>query len=209
MSTQFQPQWVTGRRLRQRTTTHSIKGDDRDNLTVMVLPTVKPLFRRPPRKHLNHQESQKSDIVVEDTPRNKPKPWEITPGFTHTQGIPESAFPKQGKITYDNTTTTCSNGGTHTQKWSKEYQTWHTTYTVENTRGSNCRGNTKPTRRDRPIRPRLDATGSSLLKRLSPSYPPFSPREQPSRYFSVQLQHKQNTSRSSSNTTRTKYQSTR
>ena len=171
--------------------------------------TVKHIFRTPPRKHLN-QESQKSDILVEHTPSNQPKPGEITPGFTDTHSrIPQRAFPKQGKIVYDNRTTTCSNGGTQTQKWSKGYQTWHTTYTVENTRGSNCRGNTKPTRRDRPIRPRLDATGSSLLKRLSPSYPPFSPREQPSRYFSVQLQHKQNTSRSSSNTTRTKYQSTR
>ena len=45
--------------------------------------------------------------------------------------------------------------------------------------------------------------------RLSTFYPPFSPSEQPSRYFPIQLQHKQDKSRSRSNTTSTKYQSTR
>ena len=81
MSTQFQPQRVTGRRLRQRTSTHSIKGDDQDNLTVMVLRTVKPLFRKPPRKRLN-QESQKSDILVDDTRRNQLKHGGTTTGLT-------------------------------------------------------------------------------------------------------------------------------
>ena len=72
--------------------------DDRDNLTVMVLTTVNPLFRRPPRKHLN-QESQKSDIVVEDTPSNQPKPWEITPGFTHThRGYHREPSPNREKL---------------------------------------------------------------------------------------------------------------
>ena len=86
MSTQFQPQRVTARRLRQRTSTHSIKSDDGDNLTVMVLQIVKPLFGKPPRKHLN-QDSQKSDILVDGTPRNQPKHGETTTGFTpkHTQ----------------------------------------------------------------------------------------------------------------------------